>query len=129
MAIKGEILLAHGRQPRRRFSAAEKISLVEEASQPNMSLSAVARKYEISPSQLFAWRRLMKDGEIKAVESEEEEVVPASEVKALKAKIRELERSLGRKTHELEVMKDILEVAREKKLISHSLPSVKKDEK
>ena len=68
----------------------------------------------------------MKDGEIKAVESEEE-VVPASEVKALKAKIRELERSLGRKTHELEVMKDILEIAREKKLISPSLPSVKKD--
>ena len=26
MAIKGEILLAQGRQPRRRFSAAEKIS-------------------------------------------------------------------------------------------------------
>lgn len=54
MAIKGEILLAHGRQPRRRFSAAEKISLVEKASQPNISLSAVARRYEISPSQRAA---------------------------------------------------------------------------
>ena len=61
-----------------------------------MSLSAVARKYEIFPSQLFAWRWLMKDGEIKAVESEEE-VVPASKVRPLKAKIRELERSLGSK--------------------------------
>jgi transposase len=128
MVIKGEVLLAHGRQPRRRFSAAEKISLVEEASIPGMNISAVARKYAISPSQLFSWRRLMKDGEIKAVESEEE-VVPVSEVKALKAKIRELERSLGRKTHELEVMKDILEIAREKKLISPSLPSEKKDGK
>jgi transposase len=128
MAIKGEVLLAHGRQPRRRFSGAEKISLVEEASVPGMNISAVARKYAISPSQLFSWRRLMKDGEIKAVESEEE-VVPVSEVKALKAKIRELERSLGRKTHELEVMKDILEIAREKKLISPSLPSAKKDGK
>ncbi len=70
----------------------------------------------------------MKDGEIKAVESEEE-VVPVSEVKALKAKIRELERSLGRKTYELEVMKDILEIAREKKLFSPSLSSAKKDGK
>jgi transposase len=82
MVIKGEVLLAHGRQPRRRFSAAEKISLVEEASIPGMNISAVARKYAISPSQLFSWRRLMKDGEIKAVESEEE-VVPVSEVKVL----------------------------------------------
>jgi transposase len=128
MAIKGEILLAHGKQPRRRFSAAEKIALVEEAELPGMSTSAVARKYEISPSQLFSWRRLMKDGEIRAVESEEE-VVPASEVKALKARIRELERSLGRKTHELEVMKDILELAKEKKLISPSLLPAKKDGK
>ena len=55
----------------------------------------------------------MKEGEIKAVESGEE-VVPASEVKALKAKIRDLERSLGRKTHELEVTKDILELAPKK---------------
>ncbi|MCA2961032.1 MAG: transposase [Silvanigrellales bacterium] len=93
-----------------------------------MNISAVARKYAISPSQLFSWRRLMKDGEIKAVESEEE-VVPVSEVKALKAKIRELERSLGRKTYELEVMKDILEIAREKKLFSPSLSSANKDGK
>jgi len=74
MVIKGEVLFAHGRQPRRRFSAAEKIALVEECHKMGMSVSAVARKYDISPSQLFSWRKLMKDGEMKAVETEEEVV-------------------------------------------------------
>ena len=128
MVIKGEVLFAHGRQPRRRFSAAEKIALVEECHKMGMSVSAVARKYDISPSQLFSWRKLMKDGEMKAVETEEE-VVPLSELKALKAKIRELERSLGKKTHENEILKDLLEIAKEKKLISPSLLSGIKDTK
>lgn len=126
--IRGEVLLAHGKQPRRRYSPAEKIALVEETAAPGMSVSAVARKYQISPSQLFTWRRVMKDGEMKAVENEEE-VVPASEVKALKAKIRELERSLGKKSREVELLKELVELAREKKLISPSLPSGKKDSK
>jgi transposase len=126
--IRGEVLLAHGRQPRRRFSPAEKIALVEETAAPGMSVSAVARKFEISPSQLFNWRRLMKNGEMTAVENEEE-VVPASEVKALKAKIRELERSLGKKAHEVELLKELVELAKEKKLISPSQPSGKRDSK
>jgi|GEM_PF-6624482 len=55
MIIKGEVLLAHGRQPRRRFSAAEKIALVHECHKMEMSISVVARKYDISPSKLFSW--------------------------------------------------------------------------
>jgi transposase len=39
-------------------------------------------------------------------------------VKALKAKIRELERLLGKKTVQVEILKEALELAREKKLIS-----------
>lgn len=128
MVIKGEVLLAHGRQPRRRFSPAEKVALVEECALPGMSVSAVARKHDISPSILFGWRRLMKDGEIKAVGAEEE-VVPVSELKALKARVRELERSLGKKSHEVEILKEIVEIAKEKKLISPSQLSAIKDSK
>ena len=50
----------------------------------------------------------------------DEPVVPASEVKAMKARIRELERLLGRKTEEAEILKDALELARKKKLLSPS---------
>lgn len=125
-SIRGEVLLAHGRQPRRRFAPAEKVAMVEESCTPGMSASAVARKYGISPIQIFQWRKLMKDGEIKAVASEEN-VVPESELKALKQRIKELERALGKNTLEVDTLKELIEVAREKKLIL-STPLFKKDE-
>ena len=103
-------------QRRRRWSAEEKRAIVEEAEQPGMSISAAARKYDINPNQLFNWRRLMRQGALEAVKKGEW-VVPESEVKFLKAKIRELERMLGKKTMEAEILKEALEIAREKKLL------------
>lgn len=103
-------------QRRRRWTPGEKRALVEEAEQPGMSISAVARKYDIHPNQLFSWRRLMRQGALEAVRRDER-VVPISEVKALKVKIRDLERMLGKKTMETEIFKEALEIAREKKLL------------
>jgi transposase len=90
--------------------------MVEEAEQPGSSISQVARKYGINPNQIFNWRRLMREGALSAVRADEE-VVAASEVKQLRARIRELERLLGKKTLEVEILKEALEVAREKKLL------------
>jgi transposase len=47
-----------------------------------------------------------------------EGVVPLSEAKELRSRIRELERILGRKTLENEILKEAVRIAREKKLIS-----------
>jgi transposase len=113
-------------QRRRRWTAEQKKALVLESEQPGMSLSAVARKYEIHVNQLFRWRRLMQEGALCAVGAGEE-VVPASELKELLAKNRELERLLGRKTMEVEILKDALRIAREKKLISR-IPLLMKDD-
>ena len=44
------------------------------------------------------------------------EVVPASEVKALYQQIRELKRLLGKKTQEAEILREVAEVARGKKV-------------
>ena len=103
-------------QRRRRFSAEEKRALVEEVEQSGSSISAVARKYGINPNQLFRWRKLMREGALSAVGADES-VVPASEVKELHVRIRELERLLGRKTLENEILKDAVRIAREKKLL------------
>ncbi len=103
-------------QRRRRWSAEEKRVMVEEAEQPGSSVSQVARKYGVNPNQIFNWRRLMREGALSAVRADEE-VVGASEVKQLKARIRELERLLGKKTLEVEILKEALEVVREKKLL------------
>ena len=107
-------------QRRRRWSVAEKVSLVEEAMQPGMGVSYVARRAGISPSQLFAWKRRMLEGGHAAVEADED-VVAASRVRELEKRVRDLERVLGRKTMENEILKEALEVARPKK---HGLPLV-----
>ena len=103
---------------RRRWSVEEKLAIVEEAELSELSVSAIARKHGVSPSLLFQWRRLARDGKLSAIKAGEE-VVAASEVKKLQAQIRELERVLGKKTLENEILKDAVEIAREKKLISH----------
>ena len=54
-------------QRRRRWSTAEKVRLVEEAMQPGSSVSFVARRYAISPSLLFTWKRRMLEGGREAV--------------------------------------------------------------
>jgi len=100
-------------QRRRLWSAEDKRAMVEESELPGMSISYVARKYDVNPSQLFRWRRLMRQGALEAV-GKEERVVSISEVRALKAKVRELERMLGKKTMEAEILKEALEIAREK---------------
>ena len=48
-----------GRERRRRYSAEEKVRLVEETARPGMTVSAVARLHGVSPSLLFGWRRRM----------------------------------------------------------------------
>ncbi len=102
---------------RRRWTLAEKLRIVEESSQPGMSVSYVARKHGIAPNLLFRWRKLMNEGGKTAIQANDQ-VVSAAEARAMKKRIRELERLLGRKTMEVEILKEAMEIAREKKLIS-----------
>jgi len=111
-------------QRRRRYSVDEKLRVLEEAALPDMTISFVARRHGISPSLLFHWRRRMAEGGKEAVRADDA-VVSAAEVRALEKRIRELERVLGRKTLENEILREAVKVAHEKKLISRlpSLPS------
>jgi transposase len=89
--------------------------------QPGMSLSLVARQAGISPSMLFNWRRRMLEGGFVAVQADEP-VVGRTHVRDLEKRVRELERLLGRKTLEVEILKEALDAARAKKPMS-LLPS------
>ncbi len=104
-----------GRERRRRYTAEEKVRLVEETARPGMTVSAVARLHGVSPSLLFGWRRLMAEGGLVAVRADED-VVAASRDHEHQAKVRELERQLGRKTMEAEILREALEQTRPKKL-------------
>ena len=110
---------------RRRWSVQEKAALVKETYEPGMSVSLVVRKHGISASQLFNWRKLEREGALVAVHSWES-VVPASELAAARAQIAQLQRMLEKKTMEAEILREAVEVAREKKRIARS-PLLDKD--
>lgn len=103
-----------GIHSRRRYTAEEKVRLVEKTMQPGMTVSAVARLHGISPGLLFQWRRRMAEGGQEAVRADEE-VVAISRVREFENRIRELERLLDRNTMETEILREALERARPKK--------------
>jgi transposase len=49
---------------RRRWSWADKQQIVDETLMPGASISAVARRYGLHPSQVFAWRKAVREGDI-----------------------------------------------------------------
>jgi transposase len=55
-------------QRRRRWSAAEKERLVAASLEPGASVSAVAREAGIHPSQLYGWRRQLRQRLLPAVD-------------------------------------------------------------
>ena len=73
----------------------------------------MARNYGVHPNQLFRWRRLIYEGALQAARSEEP-LVPLSEVRNLRKQVRDLQRLLGKKTMDVEILRDALEIAREK---------------
>jgi len=105
-------------QRRRRWSAEEKARMVQETYAPGMTVSLVARQHGIAPNQLLSWRRLYAEGALSVV-SAGEELVPASDYRALQHQ-RELQRLLGKKTLETEILRDALDLAQPKKRLLRS---------
>ena len=106
-----EIITDGGR--RRRWSAAEKLRIVEGIMYDGESISAVARRNGVAPNLLYRWRKLMLEGGSIAVAADDS-VTGNKTVRDIEARIRELERQLGRKTMEVEVLKEALDKSRAK---------------
>ena len=114
-------------QRRRRWSPQEKADLVRLTYEPGMSVSLVARQHGVGASQLFSWRKLDREGGLMAVGAGES-VVPASELANARAQIAQLQRMLGKKTMENEILKEAVELARERKWIARSPLSDRADQ-
>ena len=87
---------------RRRFTTEEKRQFIVEAMSPGHSMSSVGRRHGLSVSLLFRWRRQL-DGERRPAPATDQDSSRA-ELRVLRDRVRELERLLGRKTHELETL-------------------------
>lgn len=107
-----EIITDGGR--RRRWTAVEKLRIVEETLDDRASISVVARRNGVAPNLLYRWRRLMLEGGSVAV-SEDDDVTSNKVVRQMEERIRELERQLGRKTLEVEILREALDKSRSKK--------------
>src|SRR3954467_8660553 len=99
------IELITGAVRRRHWTTEQKLQIIEESFQPGETVSSVARRRGVAPNLLYRWRRLMSEGGAAAVGSDEP-VVGSSEVRRLEERIRELERLVGRKTLEIEILRE-----------------------
>lgn len=108
-----------GPERRRRRTAQEKIAIVQQTMEPGMTVSHVARLHGLNANQVFTWRRQYQNGSLTAI-SAAEEVVPASALTAAMKQIKELQRLLGKKTMEVELLKEAVEYGRAKKWIAHA---------
>ena len=106
--LMSEIEIINDGGRRRRWSAAEKLRIVEETLDERESISVVARRNGVAPNLLYRWRRLMLEGGSVAVTGDDE-VASNRAVRQMEDRIRELERQLGRKTLEVEILKEALE--------------------
>ena len=111
-----EIITDGGR--RRCWTATETLGIVEGEAEPNgdgrTSILVVARRNGVGANLLYRWRRLMLEGGSVAV-TDDDDVTSNRVVRQMDERIRELERQLGRRTMEVEILKEALDKARPKK--------------
>ncbi|PQK56266.1 IS3 family transposase, partial [Escherichia coli] len=117
LVIGEQMIDVLGPEKRRRRTTQEKIAIVQQSFEPGMTVSLVARQHGVAASQLFLWRKQYQEGSLTAVAAGEQ-IVPASELAAAMKQIKELQRLLGKKTMENELLKEAVEYGRGKKVDS-----------
>ena len=92
-----------GSDGRRRFSAEFKREQLGRVDRKEVTFAELSRELGIDQSVLRRWQHLIEGGGRTAVAADGE-VVAASELRLAQQRIRELERALGRKTMEVEIL-------------------------
>jgi transposase len=97
----GEI--ARGADGRRLFTPEFKKQQIERILRGELTLAELTRELDVSPSVTRRWKRFFEQGSSAAMGANEE-VVAVRRLREAEQKIRELERALGRKTMEVEIL-------------------------
>jgi transposase len=111
---------------RTRLSAQQKLLIVQESFQPGAIIAEVARTHNVGVSSLVKWRKNATEGSLKSMKDDAPSVC-AKEHKKLQKELRQLQRLLGKKTQQVEILREAIELAREKKLISQQPLPFEKD--
>lgn len=94
----------NGRGRRRRWSGEQKLAVLQEW-QTGVPLEEICRKYAVNAAQMYRWKRSLDQGL-----KDSGEMVPKNVVGRLQKRIEELERALGRKALEVDVLKKAFEL-------------------
>ena len=94
----------HGRGRRGRWPSEQKLAVLQEW-RSGVPLEEVCRKYGIQAALVYRWKRSLDQGL-----KESGDLIPKSQVAALQKRVDELERALGRKALEVEVLKKAYEL-------------------
>lgn len=108
---------------RRVFSTEFKRTTVQRILTGEKTLAELSRELDISPSVIRNWKRFAEAGATTAVQASED-VVPASHLREAYAKIRELERALGRKTMEVEILRAAQEIVKKNSVVAQRVRAV-----
>jgi transposase-like protein len=94
----------NGRGRRRQWSSEQKLTVLQEW-QTGVPLEEICRKYAVNAAQMYRWKRSLDQGL-----KESGKLVPKSLVGGLQKRVDELERALGRKALEVDVLKKTFEL-------------------
>jgi transposase len=96
---------------RRVFNTEFKQTAVQRILTGEKTVAELSRELDIAPSVIRNWKRFAEAGATIAVQASED-VVPASHLREAYAKIRELERLLGKKQMEIEILQAAQDVVK-----------------
>ena len=90
---------------KRLWGSHHKLAILQEWQQQGMPLEEVCRRYKLNAAQVRRWKRVLDRGL-----NVQGELIPKSQMAGLHRKIDELERALGRKALEVDVLKKAYEL-------------------
>jgi transposase-like protein len=93
-----------GQRKYRTFTAQQKLEIVLAGLRGDVSVKELCRQQEIAETLYYSWREKLLEGGREALAGKQER----QGERELRQRIRELERTLGRKTYELEVAGEAL---------------------
>ena len=96
---------------RRVFNVEFKRATVQRILTGEKTIAELSRELDVAPSVIRNWKRFAEAGATTAVQASED-VVPASHLREAYAKIRELERLLGKKQMEIEILQAAQDVVK-----------------
>jgi transposase len=88
----------------RTWTVPQKLEIVLAGLRGDRSVAEVCREHQISEALYYGWREKLLEGGAERLSGKEER----TELVELRKRVRELERTLGRKTYELEIAGEAL---------------------